>query len=101
MQLSKEDEAAAEDIEVRREDQEKINKFSRLHQRESTLEEQLRQKQVRVFISVSKSAANISQKDKEDLEEINTELEELELMDEDSKIPYISPSLFDEWFPSH
>jgi hypothetical protein len=45
-QLSKEDEAATEDIEVRREDQEKINKFSRLHQRESVLEEQLKQKQV-------------------------------------------------------
>jgi chaperonin cofactor prefoldin len=27
------------------------------------------------------------QKDKEDLEEIVTELEELELMDEDSKVP--------------
>ncbi|TID18016.1 prefoldin subunit 4 [Venturia nashicola] len=77
--LTKEEEAGAEDIEVRREDQEKINKFSRLHQRESTLEEQLRQKQ----------------KDKEDLEEINTELEELELMDEDSKIPYkIGDSFF-------
>jgi prefoldin subunit 4 len=87
MQLSKEDEAAAEDIEVRREDQEKINKFSRLHQRESTLEEQLRQKQARCCHRLSKYAANISQKDKEDLEEINTELEELELMDEDSKIP--------------
>lgn len=45
-QLSKEDEAAAEEVEVRREDQEKINKFSRLHQRESLLEEQLKQKQV-------------------------------------------------------
>ncbi|QDS77649.1 hypothetical protein FKW77_002868 [Venturia effusa] len=77
--LTKEEEAATEDIEVRREDQEKINKFSRLHQRESTLEEQLKQKQ----------------KDKEDLEEINTELEELELMDEDSKIPYkIGDSFF-------
>lgn len=29
----------------------------------------------------------MTQKDKEDLEEINTELEELELMDEDCKIP--------------
>jgi hypothetical protein len=33
------------------------------------------------------------QKDKEDLEEIVSELEELELMDEDSKIPYV-PSPF-------
>jgi chaperonin cofactor prefoldin len=36
---------------------------------------------------VPKTVADHSQKDKEDLEEINTELEELELMDEDSKIP--------------
>jgi prefoldin subunit 4 len=46
LQLSKEDEASAEEVEVRREDQEKINKFSRLHQRESLLEDQLKQKQV-------------------------------------------------------
>ncbi|KAE9979114.1 hypothetical protein BLS_010155 [Venturia inaequalis] len=94
--LTKEEEAAAEDIEVRREDQEKINKFSRLHQRESTLEEQLRQKQARQIHRLSKLVAtDIPQKDKEDLEEINTELEELELMDEDSKIPYkIGDSFF-------
>ncbi|KAF2430955.1 Prefoldin, subunit 4 [Tothia fuscella] len=77
--LSKEDEAATEEVEVRREDQEKINKFSRLHQREFALEESLKQKQ----------------KDKEDLEEIVTELEELELMDEDARIPYkIGDSFF-------
>lgn len=46
-QLSKEDEASAgEDTEVRREDQDKINRFSRLHQRESMLEEQLKAKRV-------------------------------------------------------
>ncbi|KAJ0425732.1 Prefoldin subunit-domain-containing protein [Aspergillus carlsbadensis] len=69
--LSKEDEAAlgTEDTEVRREDQEKINRFSRLHQRETVLEEQLKGKQ----------------KDKEDLEEISTELE---LADEDELVPY-------------
>ncbi|CBF88638.1 hypothetical protein AN0862.2 [Aspergillus nidulans FGSC A4] len=70
--LSKEDEAAignSEDTEVRREDQEKINRFSRLHQRETVLEEKLKGKQ----------------KDKEDLEEISTELE---LADEDELIPY-------------
>jgi prefoldin subunit 4 len=54
---------------VRREDQEKINRFSRLHQREALLEEQLKSKQ----------------KDKEDLEEISTELE---LADEDELVPY-------------
>ena len=47
-QLSRADEATAgsEDNEVRREDQEKINRFSRLHQRETVLEEQLKAKQV-------------------------------------------------------
>ncbi|KAL8958527.1 MAG: hypothetical protein Q9193_004434 [Seirophora villosa] len=69
--LSKEDEAAVgnDELEVRREDQDKINKFSRLHQRETSLEEEL------------KSRA----KEKEDLEEISSELE---LADEDEKIPY-------------
>ncbi|KAI4156042.1 MAG: hypothetical protein L6R39_001158 [Caloplaca ligustica] len=69
--LSKEDEEAVgnDDLEVRREDQDKINKFSRLHQRETLLEEEL------------KSRA----KEKEDLEEVSNELE---LADEDEKIPY-------------
>ncbi|KUJ21532.1 prefoldin subunit 4 [Mollisia scopiformis] len=69
--LSKEDEAAAagDEVEVRREDQDKINKFSRLHQRETTLEEELQAKH----------------KEKEDLEEISNELE---LADEDDNIPY-------------
>ncbi|KAL8628433.1 hypothetical protein Q9189_005842 [Teloschistes chrysophthalmus] len=46
--LSKEDEAAAgnDEKEVRREDQDKINKFSRLHQRETSLEEELKGKAV-------------------------------------------------------
>lgn len=50
--LSKEDEAAngGEETEVRREDQDKINKFSRLHQRESHLEDDLKTKQVRSCI---------------------------------------------------
>ncbi|KAE8380619.1 Prefoldin subunit-domain-containing protein [Aspergillus bertholletiae] len=76
--LSKEDEvsAAGEENEVRREDQEKINRFSRLHQRETLLEEQLKAKQ----------------KDKEDLEEISMELE---LADEDELVPYkIGDSFF-------
>ncbi|KAI9660530.1 MAG: hypothetical protein M1821_009881 [Bathelium mastoideum] len=69
--LSKEDEATTggEDIEVRREDQDKINRFSRLHQRELNLVEELKSKE----------------KEKEDLEEVSTELE---LADEDTKIPY-------------
>jgi hypothetical protein len=45
MQLSKEDEVT-EETAVRREDQEKINRFSRLHQRATVLEEQLGAKQV-------------------------------------------------------
>jgi hypothetical protein len=35
-------------VPVRREDQEKINRFSRLHQREAVLEQQLKQKRVSV-----------------------------------------------------
>ncbi|KAF8852254.1 prefoldin subunit 4 [Acephala macrosclerotiorum] len=69
--LSKEDEAAAagDEVEVRREDQDKINKFSRLHQREIALEDELKAKH----------------KEKEDLDDISNELE---LADEDDKIPY-------------
>lgn len=47
-QLSKEDEeATGDETEVRREDQDKINKFSRLHQRELKYEEELKLKNVR------------------------------------------------------
>ncbi|CAK3861055.1 Prefoldin subunit 4 [Lecanosticta acicola] len=68
--LSREEEdEIGEEKEVRREDQEKINRFSRLHSREKTLEDELK----------------TMQKDKEDLEEISTELE---LADEDEKAPY-------------
>ncbi|KAF2204913.1 Prefoldin, subunit 4 [Delitschia confertaspora ATCC 74209] len=69
--LSKEDEATVggEDVEVRREDQEKINKFSTLHQKETVIEDELKAKQ----------------KEKEDLEEISMELE---LVDEEEKVPY-------------
>lgn len=37
-----------DEVEVRREDQDKINKFSRLHQRELALEEELQGKSVSV-----------------------------------------------------
>jgi prefoldin subunit 4 len=47
-QLSKEEEAATEEVQVRREDQEKINKFSKLHQRHAMLEDELKQKQAGV-----------------------------------------------------
>ncbi|KAH8883896.1 Prefoldin, subunit 4 [Thozetella sp. PMI_491] len=68
--LSREDEeAAGEEVEVRREDQDKINKFSRLHQRELLLEEELQAKN----------------KEKEELDDLNTELE---LSDEDDVVPY-------------
>jgi prefoldin subunit 4 len=48
LQLSKEDEAAvgSDEQEVRREDQEKINRFSSLHAREGALEDELKAKQV-------------------------------------------------------
>ncbi|PSS13348.1 hypothetical protein M430DRAFT_21254 [Amorphotheca resinae ATCC 22711] len=66
--LSKEDEGGDE-VEVRREDQDKINKFSRLHQREIVLEEELKAKH----------------KEKEDLDDVSNELE---LADEEDMIPY-------------
>jgi len=76
--LSKEEEATAEEVPVRREDQEKINKFSRLHQRESGIEQDLKQRR----------------KEKDDLEEISTELELIDLED-DERIPYkIGDSFF-------
>ncbi|KAI9808494.1 MAG: hypothetical protein M1826_000413 [Phylliscum demangeonii] len=70
-QLTREEEVAsgAEETEVRREDQDKINKFSRLHRRESLLVQEVATKH----------------KDKEDLDEVSTELE---LADEDHLIPY-------------
>jgi len=48
-QLSKDEEATAagEDVQVRREDQEKISRFSSLHQKEMRIEEDLRAKLVR------------------------------------------------------
>jgi hypothetical protein len=52
-QLTKDEEASAqnEDLEVRREDQEKINRFSSLHQKEEIIEEELRTKIVRFLLS--------------------------------------------------
>ncbi|KAI6381455.1 hypothetical protein MCOR25_001151 [Pyricularia grisea] len=68
--LTKEDEVSAGDeVEVRREDQDKINRFSRLHQRELVLQEELKSKN----------------KEKEELDDITMELE---LADEDDSVPY-------------
>ncbi|KAI1173014.1 Prefoldin subunit-domain-containing protein [Nemania sp. FL0916] len=68
--LTKDDEATAGDeVEVRREDQDKINKFSRLHQRELGFQEALKSKN----------------KEKEELDDVTMELE---LADEDEKVPY-------------
>lgn len=46
-QLSKAEEEGSDEVEVRREDQDKINRFSRLHQRELVLQEELDSKNVR------------------------------------------------------
>ncbi|KAF3766490.1 Prefoldin, subunit 4 [Cryphonectria parasitica EP155] len=75
--LTKEDEqAVGDEVEVRREDQDKINKFSRLHQRELKYEEALK----------------LKNKEKEELDDITMELE---LADEDDTIPYkIGDSFF-------
>ncbi|KAI8949903.1 Prefoldin subunit-domain-containing protein [Xylaria longipes] len=68
--LTKDDEATAGDeVEVRREDQDKINKFSRLHQRKLNLEDELKSKN----------------KEKEELDDVTLELE---LADEDENVPY-------------
>ncbi|KAI1851776.1 hypothetical protein JX265_011011 [Neoarthrinium moseri] len=67
--LSKDEEGAGDEVEVRREDQDKINKFSRLHQKELKLEEDLKTKN----------------KEKEELDDVTTELE---LADEDETVPY-------------
>ncbi|KAI1754962.1 Prefoldin subunit-domain-containing protein [Xylaria castorea] len=68
--LTKDDEATTGDeVEVRREDQDKINKFSRLHQRELNLEEELKSKN----------------KEKEEFDDVTLELE---LADEDENVPY-------------
>ncbi|KAH0293594.1 hypothetical protein KCU62_g1117, partial [Aureobasidium sp. EXF-3399] len=72
--LSKDEEG--EETEVRREDQDKINRFSTLHQREKLLQAELKTKE----------------KEKEDLEEVSSELE---LADEDEKVSYkIGDSFF-------
>jgi prefoldin subunit 4 len=56
-------------VPVRREDQDRINRFSRLTQRESVLKEELA----------------LKSKEKEELDDLSTELE---LADEDEKVPY-------------
>ncbi|TKA26658.1 hypothetical protein B0A50_04766 [Salinomyces thailandicus] len=75
--LSHEEEAQiGEEKEVRKEDQDRINRFSRLHSREVGVAETLKTKE----------------KEKEDLEEISNELE---LADDDDKVPYkIGDSFF-------
>ncbi|KAL2126889.1 hypothetical protein VTI74DRAFT_11658 [Chaetomium olivicolor] len=69
MLTKEEEDAIPDEIEVRREDQDKINKFSRLHQHELSIEEELK----------------VKNKEKEELDDITTELE---LADEDEKVPY-------------
>ncbi|KAK4640196.1 hypothetical protein QC761_604850 [Podospora bellae-mahoneyi] len=69
MLTKEEEDAVGDEIEVRREDQDKINKFSRLHSHELTLEEELK----------------VKNKEKEELDDITTELE---LADEDDLVPY-------------
>lgn len=87
---------------MRKEDQDKINRFSRLHSREKGLEEELKVKQVCDCVcgydgglcffpftcasSTWSNRARKRQKDKEDLEEISSELE---LADEEEKVPYV------------
>ncbi|KAK4040333.1 Prefoldin subunit-domain-containing protein [Parachaetomium inaequale] len=69
MLTKEEEDAMGDEVEVRREDQDKINKFSRLHQHELSIEEELKGKN----------------KEKEELDDITAELE---LADEDDTVPY-------------
>ncbi|KAK3297871.1 Prefoldin subunit-domain-containing protein [Chaetomium fimeti] len=69
MLTKEEEDAMGDEVEVRREDQDKINKFSRLHQHELSIEEELKTKN----------------KEKEELDDITNELE---LADEDDTVPY-------------
>ncbi|KAL2175333.1 Prefoldin subunit-domain-containing protein [Thermothelomyces heterothallicus CBS 202.75] len=79
MLTKEEEEAMGDEVEVRREDQDKINKFSRLHQRELVIEEELKVK------NVGYQARKDMEKEKEELDDITTELE---LADEDDTVPY-------------
>ncbi|QSZ28652.1 hypothetical protein DSL72_003151 [Monilinia vaccinii-corymbosi] len=86
--LSKEAEAAvgADEVEVRREDQDNINRFSRLRHRELGLVDELKLKNVSTFDIYERSANQISvQKEKEDLDDVSGELE---LADEDEPVLY-------------
>jgi prefoldin subunit 4 len=58
--LTKEEEdAMGDEVEVRREDQDKINKFSRLHQHELSIEEELKTKNVGIL---QRTATPLAQK---------------------------------------
>ncbi|KAJ4306739.1 hypothetical protein N0V88_000105 [Collariella sp. IMI 366227] len=81
MLTKEEEDAIPDEIEVRREDQDKINKFSRLHQHELLIEEELKVKNQ----WASGTRLILAQKEKEELEDITTELE---LADQDEKVPY-------------
>lgn len=60
-----------DEVEVRREDQDKINSFSRLHQKEIVLEEELKSKNVRSIILYNLAGA--LQKRHADRRRTNTE----------------------------
>ncbi|KAK1986381.1 Prefoldin subunit-domain-containing protein [Colletotrichum cereale] len=83
------EESVGDEVEVRREDQDKINKFSRLHQRELIIEEELKNKSVSLALLLGQEAASnrrgAVQKEKEELDDLSTELE---LADEDEAVPY-------------
>ena len=71
-----------QDAEVRREDQQRISRFSTLHQRETGLVELVQAKQVRCQRRRSCSSSPV-QKDKDDVDEVAIELE---LVDEADKV---------------
>jgi prefoldin subunit 4 len=77
---------------VTREDQDNINRFSTLHQKQSLLKEELEAKLVSSSLPPSSPPVNTPQQEKEYLVDVTSELE---LADEDELVPYkIGDSFF-------
>jgi prefoldin subunit 4 len=77
---------------VTREDQDRINRFSTLHQKQSLLKEELEAKLVSPSLPPSSPPVNTPQQEKEYLVDVTSELE---LADEDELVPYkIGDSFF-------
>merc|ERR1712000_238437 len=67
--LSKAEEEGGDEVEVRREDQDKINRFSRLHQRELALQEELAGKSKEKAQEMLEAATSRTDEETNELEE--------------------------------